>query len=146
MTTKVTVTNEDEMENPEHIVVVRTYFNKGNTVDDGVTLQPGESHTAYLHNDSFIQVDEAVNTDYVEPARSESGVEAGDSIYPEGEGGSEVDPVDPAKSDDPQFVGGVDEDGKVWPSDEEVSGRTEPISDEEAEAILASDREAEDHG
>lgn len=68
MTIEVTITNKDQSENPEKVAIVRTYHDKGNSVDDGVILQPGESHTAYVHDESFVQVDETTNPNYAAPA------------------------------------------------------------------------------
>ena len=61
-----------------HAVVVRTYSNKGKTVNDGVTLNPGDRDAFLLDATTFIQVDgveahAASNKGVSAPAPAEDG-------------------------------------------------------------------------
>lgn len=138
MTIEVKITNLDESENPDKVAVVRTYHDKGNSVDDGVTLGPGESHTAYVYDESFVQIDEASNPDYAAPA----------PVY--------VEPEPVQTSDDDDVSGGGDDgapDGTSTTAEdlepvEDKNGNVmfDPqrvVSDEEAAAGL-EDSEADD--
>lgn len=67
MSIEIEVRNTDESENPENAIVVRTYSNKGNIADDGEVLQPGQSLSRVLDDQTFIQADTCANPEYVAP-------------------------------------------------------------------------------
>lgn len=137
MTIEVKITNLDQSENPDKVAVVRTYHDKGNSVDDGIAIGPGESHTAYVHDESFVQVDEASNPDYVAPA----------PVYVEPEPDQSSDDDDEGSTPErvEQIIEQVNEANGVVPATQEeleVQADAEAAASREARGVTKEEDEA----